>query len=207
MEMPVVVYSHRARPISAPVDHALTGKGLAMRQDTKEIVLPYADIRRITLMYKPRNTTNEGYTMTVRGPKRLSATVSNLSWKSLVEFDRQDAAYIRFVTALVERAAAANPKVELVTGIPRYRHVLAIGAAALAISAMGAVVIAALLGESRNWPLALFAAALGGYCAWWATRFLSRNAPGTFRPGAIPAKVLPQPAAAGAAGESIKTAL
>lgn len=192
MEMPVLVYSHRARPISAPVDYILTGKGLAMRQDTKEVVLPYADIRRVTLMFKPRNTTNEGYAMTVRGPKRLKASLSNLSWKSLVEFDRQDADYIRFVRELVGRATAANPSVELIAGMPRWRYVAFILAGALAIGAMGSVMVAALFGEPRNLPLAAFAGALAAYFVWWSARFLTRNRPRRFTPDSLPADVLPR---------------
>jgi hypothetical protein len=192
MKQPVVLYSHRARPITAPVDHALTDKGLAIRQDTRELVLPWSDIRSITLTYRPRNTTHEGYQMLVRGPKRMRATLSNLSWKSLVEFDRQDAEYVRFVRALVERAAAANPQVALIAGLPRWRYIAFIVAGVAAVGAMVSVMVAALFGEPRNLPLAAFAGALAAYFVWWSARFLTRNRPRRFTPDSLPADVLPR---------------
>lgn len=192
MDLPLIQYSHRARPITQPVDHALTGRGLAIRQDTRELVLPYADIVSITLAYTPRNTTHEAYRTLVRGPRRMRANLSNLSWKSLVEFDRQDADYVRFVKALVERAAAANPAVALIAGMPRWRYAAFLVAGVAAVGAMASVMVAAMVGEPRNWPLALFAGALTAYFVWWSARYLHRNRPRRFTPDRLPEGVLPE---------------
>jgi hypothetical protein len=192
MDLPLIQYSHRARPITQPVDHALTGRGLAIRQDTRELVLPYADIASVTLAYTPRNTTHEAYRAVVRGPKRMRATLSNLSWKSLVEFDRQDAEYVRFVRALVERAAAANPQVALIAGMPRWRYIAFIVAGVAAVGAMASVMVAALASPSRSWPLALLAAALTAYFLWWSARYLHRNRPRRFTLDRLPEGVLPE---------------
>ncbi len=65
-------------------DHVMVNQG------RRSGAFHYRDIALIRLMYKPRNTTNEGYQTKIYRRDRKTASLTNLSWKSLVDLDRQE---------------------------------------------------------------------------------------------------------------------
>ncbi len=185
----LALYSHRAKPYAGEAEFRLHPDHVHVEQGRRSGDFPLADIVMIRLLYKPRNTTNEGYQAKLYRRDRRTASLTNLSWKSLVDMERQDADYRRFVEAAVAAVAAANPGVVLVAGMPRWLHRLTALAGLVALAALTTVLGQALLNGSL--PIALLTAALAAYCGWWTMRYLGRNRPRSFRPGAIPQDVLP----------------
>jgi hypothetical protein len=184
-----VVYEHRARPYSPEARFEMKGDHVAITQGNRSGNFIYRDIVLIRLLYRPRNTTNEGYQTKLYRRDRKTAALTNLSWKSLVDLDRQDDAYARFVRELISAVARDNPAVTLAAGMPRWQHLVTAGAALVAMLALLIVLVQAL--RNGGWAVAGLTAALGAYFGWWSLRYLSRNRPRTFTRDVIPADVMP----------------
>jgi hypothetical protein len=187
---PIATYAHRAKPYAGEAKFRLYPTHVAIEQGRRSGDFPLADVAMIRLLYKPRNTTNEGYQAKLYRRDRRTAALTNLSWKSLVDMERQDADYRRFVEALIGAAAAANPGIALRAGMPAWLHRLTAAAGAAALLAL--VLVTARAASEGSLPLALVAGLLGLYCGWWSWRYLARNRPRAFTPGAIPEDVLPR---------------
>jgi hypothetical protein len=188
-----LTYQHRAKPYSPEAIFTLKDDVVAIVQGARKGDFPYRDIDMVRLTFRPRNTTNEGYMAVLYRRDRKTASLTNLSWKSLVDMERQDADYSAFVRALIARIVAANPNVALAAGMPRWRYLLT-GLFAV-FSMAGLIAVAAHALQNASWPIAAMAGGLGVYFVWWSWRFLGRNLPRNFTPNAIPADVMPpQPA-------------
>jgi hypothetical protein len=189
MAPPTLVYEHRAKPYAQEARFEMKPDVLAVTQGSRSGDFAYRDIDLVRLLYKPRNTTNEGYQAKLYRKDRRTVGLTNLTWKSLVDLDRQDEAYSTFVRALISRIAADNPSVVLEAGMPRWLHTLTALAGGIAMVALVFVGIQAL--RQGGWPMALMTLAIGAYFVWWTSRYLGRNRPRRFRPDAIPPDVMP----------------
>jgi hypothetical protein len=194
MTAPPLVYEHRAKPYAQEARFEMKPDVLAVTQGSRSGDFAYSDIELIRLLYKPRNTTNEGYQTKLYRKDRRTVGLTNLTWKSLVDLDRKDQDYAVFVRALIGRIAAANPGVVLEAGMPRWLHTVTALAGGIAMLALIFVGVQAL--RQGGWPMALMTVAIGAYFAWWTARYLGRNRPRRFRPEAIPDDVMPPPARA-----------
>jgi hypothetical protein len=188
MEAPLA-YQHRAKPYAQEARFEMRPDHLAVTQGGRSGDFAYRDILMVRLIYKPRNTTNEGYQAKLYRRDRKTVALTNLSWKSLVDLERQDADYAAFVRALVGRIASANPSVVLEAGFPRWLHAVTTAAGLIAILALIFVGIQAL--RHGGWPMALMTVAIGLYFCWWTARYLARNRPRRFRADALPPDVMP----------------
>lgn len=193
----ITTYQHRAKPYAPEARFTLEDDHVAISQGNRSGNFPYADIVLIRLLYKPRNTTNEGYQAKLYRRDRKTASLTNTSWKSLVELERQDLEYNAFVAALIKRIAAANPSVVLEAGMPRWLYAMTAAAGLVAISALLLVLWHAL--RNGSWPVAMLVLGLCAYFLWWTYRYLSRNRPRPFRTDEIPPDVLPRPVSGGPA--------
>jgi hypothetical protein len=120
-------------------------------------------------------------------PKLL---ISSSSWKSMMEQERLDGAYSSFVRELHRRIARANGSTKFERGTNQLTYWLgvlvfsgaAVGLAALIVRALqaGATTSAAIVGAFLVFYL------------WQAGNFFRRNRPGTYRPDALPADVMPR---------------
>ncbi len=185
----LALYAHRAKPYAGEAEFRLHPDHLHIEQGRRSGDFPLADIVMIRLLFKPRNTTNEGYQTKLYRRDRRTAALTNLSWKSLVDMERQDAEYRRFVETLITSVARANPRVVLVAGMPLWLHRLTTIAGLAALAALAVVMGQALLNGSL--PIVMLTGALAAYCSWWTWRYLGRNRPRTFTADAIPADVMP----------------
>ena len=185
----LALYAHRAKPYAGEAEFRLHPSHLHVEQGRRSGDFPLADIVMVRLLYKPKNTTNEGYQAKLYRRDKRTVSFNNLSWKSLVEVERQDADYRRFLEALIAAVAAANPGVVLVAGMPAWLHVVTALAGLLALAALAIVTVQAAL--NAGFPVAMLTGGLGLYFGWWALRYLGRNRPRAFKPDAIPAEVMP----------------
>jgi hypothetical protein len=189
-----ITYQHRAKPYAPEAHFVLEDDHVAITQGSRSGNFPYRDIVLVRLLYKPRNTTNEGYQAKIYRRDRKTAALTNLSWKSLVDLERQDEDYSRFISALIGRIVAANPAVVLEAGMPRLLHSLTMAAGVIAVLALIVVSVQAV--RNGSLPVALLTGALTLYLGWWARRYLGSNRPRRFSPAGIPSDVMPRAAAA-----------
>ena len=184
-----IVYAQRPKPYSAELELSLEGSRLVAVRGRSRQEFPLAAIERITLSFTPKNSARRAFACRVQATDGRWVQFDNLSWKSLIEVERQNGPYDRIVRGLIARVAAANPSLALVGGIARWRHTV--------MSALGLAMLAALLGAaiyaatSGSWPLGLAALGLVAYLGFWLREFLGRNRPRRFTADSVPADLLP----------------
>ncbi len=184
-------YAHRPKPFSAEATFTLAPRALEIEHGRRSGRFPYPEIAEIRLSYRPRNTTNEAYAARIIRHDRVTASLSNISWKTLVEFDRQDAAYAAFLRALIARVAAANPDLVLHAGLGRLHFA---AATVVGVATVLATIWMAGWGlTSGATGFGLLALGFGLFFGWWSLRFLSANRPRRFAAGHEPANVMPKP--------------
>ncbi len=109
------------KPFAAELELELTAYELIATRGRSVQRFPLTAIERVTLRFSPRNTAHRAFACTVRATDGKSVTFDSLSWKSLIETEKQNDDYTRFVSALCARAEAARPQVELVSGVPSWK--------------------------------------------------------------------------------------
>ncbi|MCP8937298.1 hypothetical protein NK718_02115 [Alsobacter sp. SYSU M60028] len=189
------VYRQRPKPFGFEVTYRLDPAHLFVDTGRKQERIPYARIVACRLSYRPANVTSQGYRADLRIEDGRALRLGNLSWKTYFEADRQDDAYRAFITELLARVAAANPKLACVAGRPFWIWALGALAGAAMVAALAVAFAVAL--ANAAWPLAgltaLFLVPLAGQ-AWAMAR---RNRPTPFAPPSIPPLVLPKPGRSG----------
>lgn len=183
-------YSFKPSAVGAPWEFQLTDRALQWRKGRLAGAIAYDDVRRVRLSFRPVTLQNQRFLAEVwpkRGPK---LEIASSSWKSIVEQERLDAAYRRFIAALHARLAAAGSCAAFETGSPPLLYwpgvvIFAGTALALAGLAVRALQVGAMAG-------ALF---VGGFLAlflWQAGTFFRRNRPGRYRADQLPPELLPR---------------
>jgi hypothetical protein len=150
---------------------------------------PYRDIRRVRLIYRPANLQTHRFLAEIWAERTPKLKIASVSWASLTEQRRQDAAYNAFIGALHRRLSVARADTVFDAGSPPWLYwpgvVIFIGIA---------VAIVLLIARGVQEGSLAGAAVAGGFLAlylWQVGTFFRRNRPGRYRPDAIPAAVLP----------------
>lgn len=186
-----ILYSHRPKPFAAELELELTAFELIATRGRSVQRFPLTAIEKVALVFSPRNTAHHAFACTLRATDGKSVKFDSLSWKSLIETEKQNADYTRFVSALCERAEAMSPNAVLHAGVAPFKHMgmLTMGIAML-IGLAGSSIYAFRSQSALIGGVALFMLA---YLAWWMRDYLTRNRPTRFKAAAIPPSVLPRP--------------
>lgn len=175
----------------APVrDLRLTAQGLAWQAGFAKGLVPYGDVRRVRLGFRPMTLSSYRFTTEIWPEQGGRIVIASTSWKSMVEFERRDAAYRDFVQRLHERLAAAGSRALFQKGSPPLLYWPGV-----AILVTAAVALLALVGralQAGTMGGALFVAGFLGLFLWQAGGFFWRNRPGAYRPDTLPEDVLPR---------------
>jgi hypothetical protein len=185
------VYAFKPSLMGTPFEFRLTPRALAWSKGPYTGDVPYDQIRRVRLTYRPMTVQSHRFLTEiwpVGGPK---LQIASTSVRGLVEQERLDPAYRAFVTELHRRIAATGAPTAFVAGSPPLLYwpgVLVFVGASLALFSLS---VRALLGGE----LAGIALVLGFFALflWQVGTFFWRNQPGTYRPDAVPAQVIPKP--------------
>lgn len=155
--------------------------------------LPYAEIRRIRLAFRPVTMQSYRFLAEIWGDRSPKISIASASWKSMMEQGRQDEAYSRFIEALHAKIADAGGTPRLQAGaIPfLYWPGLAIFLG-ICIAMLGLIFRAIQQGEAA--PI-LFLLGFFVILLWQLGMFFKRNLPRRYSLDAIPADVLPKAAA------------
>lgn len=184
-----MAYAHRPKPFSSELELTLLQDTLRAEQGRSNQNVPLKAIRRIDLAFTPKNAAQRAFTCTLGISDGRTVKFHNISWKSLVEVQRLDAGYSRFVRALVREVADANPDVALHAGVSPWRYTLMIvTGCAIVLGVVGAAIYAM---ARQGTLVGLVSLGLGAYLAYWLRDYLARNRPRVFTPAAIPPEILP----------------
>lgn len=154
----------------------------------------YADIRQIRLAFRPVTMQSFRFLAEIWSDRNPKIPIASASWKSLMEQERQDEAYSRFITALHQRIAEAQGTPRLQAGAIPFLYwpglLIFVG---ICVAMMGLVVRAIQQGETYA---TLFLLGFFVFLLWQLGTFFKRNRPRRYTLDAIPADVLPPPAPA-----------
>jgi hypothetical protein len=163
--------------------------------------VPYSSIRRIRLSFRPVTMQSYRFLTEIWSEKNPKIPIASASWKSLMEQERQDEAYARFVTALHSRIAAAGGHPDLKAGaiawlywpgVAIFAGLLIMGVS-LALQSMTLGERA--LGQPIDWTQTgalLVLVAMFFWLLWQMGSFFKRNLPRRYTLDAIPADILPK---------------
>lgn len=188
-EEAVVRYAQRPRPFSHEVAWRLEPDAFVVDSGRKTMRIPYGSVATVRLTYRPANVTSQGYRAQIILKDGRTVTASNLSWKTYVEVERQDAAYRRLLATLFERCGRANPALLCLAGQPAPLWIAStIGGVFMTAIFAGAALWFALRG---SWPIAGLSLLFLLPFVWQAHAMITKNRPGRFVPDRLPEAVLP----------------
>jgi len=152
--------------------------------------VPYRQIARVRLSYRPVTMQSHRFITEIWPSKGPKLQITSTSWKSTVEQERLDTAYCDFVTELHRRLAAAGTQASFVTGYapPIYWAGVAVFVAT-ALGLAGLIVRAVQLGR---WAGVAFIAVFFVVFLWQVGTYFRRNRPGSYQPDALPDAALPR---------------
>jgi len=151
--------------------------------------VPYEQITRIRLSFRPLTMQTRRFVTEIWWPGAPRLSIASTSWRSMFEQAPQDEAYGPFVRTLHARLAAAGSAASFVTGVPALLYW-----PGLVVFAVVGVTLAAL--TVRGLVLGIYggSALVGAFLAlfvWQSGSYFRRNRPGRYRPDALPRELVP----------------
>ena len=183
-------YAFKPSLMGAPWEFWLRPHALAWRTGMHEGEIPYRDITSVRLTYRPMTMQTRRFVAMIRSAGGPRLVIASSSWRSMVEHANQIGAYSAFMRALHQRLAdRGGGAVRFQAGLPAPLYWPGLAAFLVIAGTTAALAVRALiLGE---WAAA---ALIGGFVAlfaWHSGGFFDRNRPRTYRPDALPDKLVP----------------
>jgi hypothetical protein len=185
-----VSYAYRPSLLGAPREFNLTDQGIGWSAGGRSGRIPFERVRRLRLSYRPNSMQSQRFVTELWSDDVPKLQIVSSSWKSMMEQERLDSAYSAFVRELHRRVATVNRTAQFERGSSQLIYwpgVLIFAAAGLGLAAL----VARALQAGALTSAAIVAAFLVLYL-WQAGNFFRRNRPGTYRPDALPADVMPR---------------
>ena len=183
-------YSYKPSLLGAPWLLQLTPDALAWTMGRHSGRLPYRDIARMRMSFRPITMQAKRYLTEIWAPGTPKITIASASWKSMMEQERLDGAYAVFVRELHRRISRANGATQFERGSNRLIYWLGVLVFAGAAVGLAALIVRAL--QAGAMASAAIVGAFFVFYLWQAGNFFRRNRPGTYRPDALPADVMPR---------------
>ncbi|KQZ00229.1 hypothetical protein ASD45_04685 [Pseudolabrys sp. Root1462] len=186
---PVPEYTYRPSLLGAPFTFRLTADGLAYQAGRRKGTVPYRDIRRVRLSFKPASMQSRRLVTEIWADGTPKLQVVSSTWKSMMEQVRQDRDYSAFLTELHRRIAAAGTGTRFERGsVPLLYWPGLVLFVAVGLS-LAALVVRGL--QSGTIAGAAFVAAFLALFLWQGGNFLRFNRPGVYQPDDLPRDLVP----------------
>ena len=183
-------YSYKPALIGAPSEFRLTPAGLAWSIGRRSGVIRYERIGRVRLSFRPVTMQSHRFTTEIWSSDAQKIQIASTSWRTIVDQQRQDGAYGAFIAELHRRLAATGSGAAFVTGLPIVQYGLGVVVLAAMIVAFVMIMVRAL--QNGQMSGAAIVAGIFALFGWQVGQYFLRNRPGTYRPDALPAVVLPR---------------
>jgi hypothetical protein len=183
-------YAFKSSLLGAPWEFRLGADRLLWAVGRRQGSVPYTDIRRLRLSYRPATMQSYRFTAEIWSTQAPKLTIASTSWRGLVEQERLDRPYRDFVLALHARirAAGGNPVLEAgANPLLYWPGLLVFAGIAVAVLALAWRAVQ----ESFLTALLFLAAALG-LLFWQVGGIFRRNWPRRYTLAEIPDLVLPK---------------
>jgi hypothetical protein len=185
-----VVYAYKPSVLGAAHEFRLGDGGLSWRVGARSGRIPYADIRRIRLAFRPVTMQTYRFVVEIWSAAAPKLLIASTSWRSMVEQERLDAAYVSFISELHRRLAAQRVPASFEAGTVPFVYWLGLVLFVVVSLALAALTARALQAGAVGG--ALFVAIFLAAFLWQAGGFFRRNRPGRYHPDSIPSAVLPR---------------
>lgn len=182
-------YTYRPSLLGAPWSFRLTPAGLAWEAGRRSGLVPYREVRRVRLSFKPVSMQTRRYQTEIWAEGAPKLSIVSSSWKSMVEQERLEKPYAAFVAELHRRLAEADAPVSYEQGSNPIRYWPGLAVFSGISLGLAYLIVRALLTDGP--AAAAFIAAFLALFIWHSGNYFRRNWPGTYRPDALPELLLP----------------
>jgi hypothetical protein len=186
---PDPVYVYKPALIGPAWELKLKPDGMRWEAGRHTGFVRFDGIRRVRLSFRPVTLQSRRFVTEVWPADGPKIQIASSSWRSLVDQERQDTAYVAFITELHRRLAAIGSTARFSSGMPVVLYGVGLVVLIAAVAAfIGLTVRTLQAGETMG------AAVVGAFFlvfAWQVGTYVLRNRPGSYRPENLPANVLP----------------
>ena len=184
------VYAYKPNLVGSPWLFRLRADGLVWEYGRRSGSIPYAQIRRVRMAFRPGTMQFYRFLTEVWAPQSPKLQISSTSFRGLMEQARQDADYVAFVTELHRRMAAAGSAARFEAGMHPVMYWL--GTVVFSAITVGLFVFLVHTLLKRDLTGAAMVGGLIALVVWQVGTMFYRNRPRTYRPDAPPPPVLPR---------------
>jgi len=184
-----VSYDYRPSLLGAGWHFSLTPAGIDWSAGARGGFVPYGDVRGLRLSYRPTSMQSHRFVTEIWSRNAPALRVVSTTWKSMVEQQRQDATYTRFVSDLHARLGAARATVDCERGRPPLIYWPGLVVFVGVTIAMAALIVRAL--QAHVIAGAVFVAIFFALFVRQGWLFFGRNRPGRYTLAAPPRDLLP----------------
>lgn len=185
------LYAYKPSLLGTAHEFRLAADALAWRVGGRSGHIPYREIRRLRLSFRPVTMQSYRFLAEVWPASGPKLQIASTSWRSMVELERLDRAYAAFLAELHRRMAGVGARTSFEAGSPPLVYWPGVTVFVVVSLALAALTVRALQAGATTG--AIFVVIFLGAFLWQAGTFFRRNRPGTYAPEAIPAVVLPRP--------------
>jgi hypothetical protein len=183
-------YAFKASLIGSPHQFTLTPDALEWQAGRRSGRIRYGAVRAVRLSYRPVTMQSHRFITEIWSPGNPKIQIVSVSWRSIMEQQRLDAAYAGFIVELHRRLAAANASAQFSTGLPFATYWVGVVVFGAVLAATGALVVRAM--SFDQWAPMVVVGIFFLVFAYQLGTYFYRNRPGRYRPDAVPAGLLPK---------------
>lgn len=184
------IYSYRPSLLGAAWSFRLTAAGIVWEAGRKSGQIPYRNVRRVRMAYKPASMQTQRFLMELWAEGAPKLDIVSSSWKSMVEQEQQAKPYIAFVAKLHRRLVEAGVPVHFERGSNPLTYWPGLAVFTAVALALALLVVYALQTNAAGG--AAFVAVFLALFLWQGGNFFRRNRPGVYRPDALPSELMPK---------------
>ena len=163
-------------------------QGLSWDGGAKKGHFPFSEITSIRLSFTPTRFDFARYRCIVKRFNGWEETIVSTSYAGIGSFEDRSSTYAAFVRRLIAEAASANPAIRFEAGESLFKYW---GSIALMVGAFALLAVVILsIGFNSTWFIVVKLAVIA-FLLPVALRWVAKNRPHSFPPGAIPPEVLP----------------
>jgi hypothetical protein len=184
------LYAYKPSLAGSPWQFRLAPDALEWRAGVRSDRIPYGRIRRVRLSFRLAALQRRRFIAEIWSAAGPKVTIASWSWKGLADQERLDDGYAAFIAELHRRLGTTGSETSFEHGAPALLYWVRFAVSLAAGVAIAGLAVVAL--RSGALPAALFIGAFLGLFAWQTGTYFLGNRPGTYRPEALPADVLPR---------------
>jgi hypothetical protein len=149
----------------------------------------YDRIRAVRLSYRPVTMQSHRFVAEIWPVGQSKIQIVSVSWRSMMEQQRLDAAYAAFLAELHRRIAIARGNTQFSAGLPLVIYWIGVTVFTAVLLATAALVVRA--AQTAQWTATVFVALFLAVFTYQIGQYFYRNQPRRYPSGQIPAAVMP----------------